>query len=120
MVLASSPAFPNGALGDWYLPSSTGLLNAGSRLASAAGLYQYTTQTSQAKESTTTVDIGFHYLAINGSGLPVDTDNDCLPDYSEDFNGNGLFDSAAGETDWQTSNSTVSGPAALEVFTPLE
>ncbi len=120
VVLAASPAYQSGPLGAWYLPSSIGLINAGSRLASAAGLYHCTTQTNQTKEAATTVDIGFHYVASDLSGLALDSDGDGFPDDSEDANGNGVFDSAAGETDWQTSDSPVSGAAALQVFTPLE
>jgi hypothetical protein len=47
------------------------------------------------------VDIGPHYVALNTSGNPQDTDSDGLPDYFEDWNGNGSVDS--GETDWQDS-----------------
>jgi hypothetical protein len=43
------------------------------------------------------VDLGFHYLALNASGAPLDSDGDGLPDYAEDSNGNGQFDQ--GETD---------------------
>lgn len=49
----------------------------------------------------------------------LDTDGDGLADYFEDRNGNGVVDTASGETDWLTSNSGLSGPAALQVFTPL-
>jgi len=44
------------------------------------------------------VDIGPHYVALNGSGEPVDTDGDGLPDYLEDADGNGTVGSE--ETDW--------------------
>ena len=89
------------------------------RAASAAGLYHYTTTTDQVKEGTTWVDAGFHYVAVNGQGQPIDTDGDGLPDYFEDRNGNGVYDSSQGETDWNTSNSLVASPAAVIVFTPL-
>jgi hypothetical protein len=50
--------------------------------------------------------------------MPVDTDGDGLPDYFEDRNGNGIFNT--GETDWQTSNTGMDAAAALQVFTPLK
>ena len=51
---------------------------------------------------------------------PLDYDGDGLPDYFEDRNGNGAYDSSSGETDWQTSNSGINGAAGLQVFTPLK
>ena len=113
-----------GYLGNYYYPTSggstslTNLINTGSRTAPNAGLYHYTTTTNQTKEAASQVDIGFHYVALNGSNQPADTDGDGLPDYLEDRNGNGTFDT--GETDWQTSNSGVAGAAALQVFTLLK
>ncbi len=96
------------------------LINAGSRNATNAGLYHYTVLTSQVKETNTTVDIGFHYVATDANGVPIDTDGDGVPDYLEDRNGNGTLDS--GETDWQTYNSPngLSGGGGLQVFTPLK
>jgi len=76
------PRLPGGTLGNYYLPTSGGnlslLINAGSRTASAAGLYHYTTRTDQTKDSST-VDIGFHYIALNGNGQPNDYDLDGIP-----------------------------------------
>jgi hypothetical protein len=108
----------------FYYPASGGsltqLINAGSRTASTAGLYHFTTTTNQVKEATSTVDIGYHYVAVDSNGLPLDTDGDGLPDYFEDRNGNGTFNT--GETDWQTYNSPngLSGSPDLRVFTPLK
>jgi hypothetical protein len=50
-------------------------------------------------------------------GKPSDTDGDGAPDASEDGNGNGAVDS--GETSWTSSESGMSGPAVLQVHTPL-
>lgn len=82
----------------WYASTTPSLANAGSRTASAAGLYHYTTQGDQTKEANTQVDIGFHYVAFCG-GAPCDTDGDRLGDFFEDRDGDGLAD--AGERDWQ-------------------
>ena len=79
----------------------TNLFNTGSRAASAAGLYHYTTTTNNLKEASSTVDIGFHYVAVNASGQPIDTDGDGFSDYYEDRDGDGAVDS--GETDWNSA-----------------
>src|SRR6266478_7839375 len=57
-------------------------------------------------------------LALLSPGRPRDTDGDEIPDYLEDRNGDGTTDD--GETDWQTSNSGVSGAGGLQVFTPFK
>jgi hypothetical protein len=105
VTLTSSPSYSTGPLGSFYLPSSTSLINAGSRTGSSAGLYHYTTQTSQTKEGTSTVDIGFHYVAADGNGNPNDYDSDGVPDYLEDLDGDGTVD--YGESNWQSASDTV-------------
>jgi hypothetical protein len=113
-----------GSLGKYYYPTNGTnlfvLIDAGSRSATNASLYHYTTTTNQVKEATSVVDIGFHYVATDSSGNPLDYDGDGLPDYFEDRNGNGTCDS--GETDWQSYNSqnNLSGTPGLQVFTPLK
>ncbi len=57
-------------------------------------------------------------MAVDINGIPLDSDGDGIPDYLEDRNGNGGCDST--ETDWQSSNSGMSGAAGLQVFTPLK
>jgi hypothetical protein len=87
--------FVAGPLGNYYLPTNgvaTNLFNAGSTNAHLLGFYHYTTTTNQAKEGTSWLDIGFHYIAVNASGQPIDTDADGLPDYLEDANGDGVLD----------------------------
>jgi hypothetical protein len=114
--------YVSGPLGNVYYPASgTGLftlVNQGNRNADTWGLYHYTTQTSQTKEFTSAVDIGFHYVAVDSNGLPVDTDGDGPPDYLEDTNGNGTADT--GETNWNGSNNGLTGASSLLVFTPLK
>ena len=86
-------------LGPWYIgTSSPTLLYAGSRNAASAGLYHYTIQTNQVPDGTNMVSIGFHYVATDTNGIPLDSNGDGLPDYREDANGNGLVDN--GETPW--------------------
>ena len=109
--------YTNSTLGSFY-QVSTNLFDMGSRNATNAGLYHYTVKTSQVKETNSVVEIGFHYVATDANGNPLDYDGDGLPDYLEDRNGNGTFD--AGETDWQNSNTGISGAAGLMVFTPLK
>lgn len=84
-----------GVQGQWYYPTSGTnlftLVNAGSQTAASAGLFHFTTRTDHTKD-TSTVDIGFHYPAIDSNG-PLDTDTDGLSDYFEDIDGDGVADS---------------------------
>jgi hypothetical protein len=107
-------------LGRFYQPTNSPLIHAGSTTADQAGLYHFTVTTNQVIESTNTVSIGYHYVATNGSGNPLDKDSDGVPDYLEDANGNGLVDD--GETNWtnyDSANGLVS-PNGLQVYTPLK
>ncbi len=94
--------YASSKLGDFYLPtnltSQSALFNKGSTNASLLTLYHYTTTTNQVKETNSVVDIGFHYVATDSNGIPLDSDGDGLSDYSEDLNGNGSNDT--GETFW--------------------
>jgi hypothetical protein len=94
-----------GFAGTYYLPTNptnSVLINAGDVTADTVGLYHFTTQTNQLKETNSVVDIGYHYVALGTNGFPVDTDGDGIPDYLEDANGNGVVDS--GETDWKSAS----------------
>lgn len=105
VILTNSPTYLTSHLGRYYYPDDDGLLSllldAGSRNADAAGLYHFTLRPDQTKETTSVVDIGYHYVATNANGQPQDYDGDGVPDYLEDRNGNGTVES--GETDWQTA-----------------
>jgi hypothetical protein len=109
-----------GALGNYYQPTNSTLINAGSRTAASAGLYHYTVLSNQTKEAATQVDIGVHYVATGSNGLPVDTDGDSVSDYLEDLNGDG---SASNDpTAWNTYNSItgLTTNQGIRVFTPLK
>ena len=84
--------------GNFYLPTDSALIDAGSTTADQLGLYHFTTQTSRAIEGPSQVDIGYHYVATDANGNPLDQNGDGIPDYIEDGNGNGLVDS--GEIGW--------------------
>jgi len=100
-VTVTNLVFQTGTLGYFYIQSNA-LVNAGSRNATNAGLYHYTMLTNNVKETNSIVDIGFHYVATDANGTPLDYDGDGLPDYIEDSNGNGSVDS--GETDWKNAS----------------
>ena len=119
-----------GVVGTQYYPASGGatslasLIDAGSRNRDAAGLWHFTVKTAastrEGADASAVVDIGEHAIGVSGaSGPPWDTDGDGLPNYLEDRNGNGLFDSAS-ETDWQTNNNGTGAANSLIVFTPLD
>jgi len=118
------PDYQIGLLGNYYYPTNgsstslTNLFDAGSRSSGSAGLYHFTARVDQTKEAGTTVDIGCHYVAVDGNGNPLDYDGDGLPDYFEDRNGNGSVDT--GETNWQSSENGTTGVPGLQVFNVLE
>ena len=109
--------YQTGSLGNYYYPTSGGnlsqLINAGSRTADVAGLYHFTTQTNQMVEGNSIVDIGYHYVATDAYGNPLDSNGDGIPDYIEDANGDGLADD--GETNWAPKIS-ITNPVNNAVF----
>lgn len=105
--------------GRFYLPTNSPLINAGSTTADKFGLYQFTTQTNQVKETNSIVDIGYHYVATDAYGNPLDANGDGIPDYLEDSNGDGIFDT--GDLgDWQISPYGLNSNSKIVVFTPLK
>jgi hypothetical protein len=106
-----------GVQGRWYYPITGSnlatLIDSGSMSAGSAQLYHYTTRTDHAKDNGT-VDIGYHYVAIDANG-PIDSDGDGIPDYLEDRNGNGTADT--GEYSWTSAMNSSGG---LTVYTPFQ
>ena len=66
-------------MGDYYLPSDSPLINKGFTNANLLGLYYFTTQTCQAWETNSMVDIGYHYVAVDANGFPIDSNLDGFP-----------------------------------------
>jgi hypothetical protein len=58
--------------GNFYLPPNSPLINAGDLTADQLGLFYFTTQTNQAFEGFSVVDIGYHYVAANTNGVPFE------------------------------------------------
>jgi hypothetical protein len=87
VVLSNSPAYQTGALGQYYYPANLALIHAGSRTAGAAGLYHYTVTTNNVIEGTNMVSIGFHYIATDSNGNPLETYWQGIADYLADTNG---------------------------------
>jgi hypothetical protein len=124
VILTNTPVYQTSWLGNYYYPTNDGMLStlidAGSRYASNAGLFHYTTTTNQVTEGATMVDIGFHYVATDSNGNPLDYADDGIPDYLEDTNGDGVYDS--GDLgNWLVYNSPngLTTTNGLQVFTPL-
>jgi hypothetical protein len=130
------------ALGRFYqLPGA--FTNKGSTNANHLGLYHFTATTINTKETNSIVDLGYHYVALNFQNQPFDSDGDGIPDYLEDSDGDGSWDSGtemdfadadtdddgvSDYTEWiQGRNPLVNGSAAdsgnlikLQVYTPLK
>jgi len=103
-----------GWLGNYYLPPNSPLIDAGSTNANLLGLYHFTTQTNQTVEGNSIVDIGYHYVATDSYGNPLDSNTNGTPDYIEDANGNGLVDN--GETPWMALPAITVQPTNQTVF----
>lgn len=124
VVLAASPTYQFGPLGRYYLPTySSGLYNAGSRTAAEAGLYHYTTQPNQIKEGDEggNVNIGLHYVAtVNyASATLKDSDSDGIPDYMENWHGDGDTGASRIHTDYETDWNNPTTDTDPNTSTPI-
>ncbi len=86
LVLTNPPVYRVGPLGNYYQPTNSPLINAGSTNADQLGLYDYTVVTNlvsgqEIKETNSIVDIGYHYVAVDSNGVPLTTYTNGLPDY---------------------------------------
>jgi hypothetical protein len=81
VIQTNSLAWQSGPLGNFYQPTNSILMDAGSTNANLIGLSPYTTTTNQVSEGISTVDIGYHYVALDVSGNPLDSNGDGIPDY---------------------------------------
>lgn len=108
-VLVTNFSWESSWFGNYYLPTNSPLIDVGWVTADVAGLYHFTTQTNQTIEGTSQVDIGYHYVATDINGIPLDSNADGIADYLSDINGNGLVDS--GEIGWN-----ICGDLGLKVI----
>jgi len=83
VVLTNGFNWQKSWMGNYYLPSNSPLIDHGNTNATYLGLYHFTTQINQAKEAGSTVDIGYHYVAVDNNGNPIDSNNNGVPDYLE-------------------------------------
>jgi hypothetical protein len=126
VIVTGEFGWQTGPLGFFYLPTTSTLINTGSVSdAAVVGLYHHTTTTNlvnnlQVKEQNTRLDIGYHYVATDANGKPIDSDGDGIADVLEDVNGNGLgTDDPTSWTNYSSPNGLSAGNS-LKVFTPLK
>jgi hypothetical protein len=119
VIVTNSYNWQSSWFGNFYLPPGSPLIDAGNTTADQICLYHFTTQTNQVPEGNSIVDIGYHYVATDQDGNPLDTNGDGIADYLEDANGNGIFD--AGDLgEWKISPYGLGEGNGLQVFTPLK
>jgi len=75
-----------GPFGNLLSPSGSPLINAGAVTADQLALYDYTVLTNlsngqEIKETNSTVDIGYHYVAVDTMEVPCQPTPNGLPDY---------------------------------------
>src|ERR1700728_3317786 len=112
--LFTSLLWEGGPLGDYYQGTGSPLLNNGSTNASSLGLYHYTVNpNSDDIEGSNTVSRGYHYIGVAADGLPLDSNNDGVPDYLEDTNGSGANDS---ENPWNENTAPWIGTQPFDQY----
>jgi hypothetical protein len=114
-VVLTNFTYAVGPLGNFY-QYSTNLIDRGSMTADLTGLYHYTVLTNlvgglEIKETNSVVDIGYHYVAVDNNGIPIDTDGDGLADYFEDVNGNGTYEADIDLCNWLAADTDLDGIA---------
>ena len=95
IIMTNAPHYQAGPLGFYYQTNTSVLINAGHTNADQVGLYEYTVCTNlvgglEIKETNSVVDIGYHYVATDAYGNPIDTYLSGTPDYLVDTAGNGM------------------------------
>ena len=63
----------NGYVWSYCLPTNSAFIDAGNMPAVSLGFYHWTTQTNQAPETNTIVDLGYHYVAVDTNSNPIDS-----------------------------------------------
>src|ERR1700728_881606 len=115
--LFTSLFWDEGPLGNYYQGTASPLLNNGSTNASSLGLYHYTVSpNSDEVEGSNTVSRGYHYVGVGADGLPLDSNNDGLPDYLQDTNGSGTNDAA---NPWNENTAPWIGTQPLNQYAVL-
>ncbi|MBN9693310.1 MAG: hypothetical protein J0M24_23960 [Verrucomicrobia bacterium] len=71
--------------GRYYTGGNAALVDRGSRVSDQARLRYYTTVSINTPEQNSLVDIGFHYVALNGSGVAPDSNGNGTIDYLEEL-----------------------------------
>src|SRR5207244_2975200 len=101
VVLSAPLAFESGNLGRFYQPTNSPLINADTNTtADQVGLFHFCTTTNQVREGSSALDLSLHFVALDTNGLAVDSDGGGVPDYLENFSGDGHTNNV-GETSWQ-------------------
>ncbi|HXC34898.1 MAG TPA: LamG-like jellyroll fold domain-containing protein [Candidatus Acidoferrales bacterium] len=72
---------------NFYLPPVSPLIHKGNTNAGVLGLYHFTVITNQEIEGTNLVSIGYHFVATDANGNPLETLWFGIPDYLSDPNG---------------------------------
>jgi hypothetical protein len=94
-VSSTSIGYQSGPLGNYYQPyqsPASPLLGAGSTSPDQAGLFYYTVQTNQVTDYNNNpyqVSIGYHYVALDANGQPLDYIGNGIPDFIKDADGDG-------------------------------